>query len=285
MRAGLHSSLSVIPTISAATARSGYIETMEEQTSAAPLRRCFVISPIGEDGSEVRTTADQLLRHVIVKGLSPDYEIVRGDQENNPGAITPQIVAAILEADLVVADLSGFNPNVYYEVAVAHGFNKPTVHLQNKNEKPAFDLKDTRLIRYDLSNPDNVVSSQELLKSYALFAATNPEQVVTPLSTAQLFVKIDQSQDVTAQAQIEVAERLRQLEAEVRQSGRVDVDRSADIRGLRDIIEQAIKRHALISDDFRAVVGRSNTEEFYSWAASKLAVVDSNADPALLRRR
>lgn len=35
-----------------------------------------------------------------------------GDEDSSPGATTPQTVEPILEADLVAADLAGFNPNV-----------------------------------------------------------------------------------------------------------------------------------------------------------------------------
>ena len=257
---------------------------MEEATDPITKRKCFVISPIGDEGSDARVNADQLSRHVIHKALDNDYDILRGDEDENPGAITPQIVASILEADLIVADLSGFNPNVYYEVAIAHGYNKPTVHLQNKHENPAFDLKDARLIRYDLHDPDAVVSAQITLRKYATFAVENPQKVVTPLSSAQLFVRIDQSDDVAAQALLEVSEQLRRLQAEVRAShgNHSGIDRSADIRAIRQLITRAARRNVLVADDFRELVSSSTSDEFDEWIFSLLTKVDGGADSDIL---
>jgi hypothetical protein len=121
---------------------------------------CFVISVIGGDDSPERSHADKVLRHLIGKALGDTYEIKRGDAETNPGAITPTIIASILEADLVVADLSGSNPNVFYELAIAHGYARPTVHLQRSDEKVPFDVKDMRIVKYNLADPDDVESAR-----------------------------------------------------------------------------------------------------------------------------
>lgn len=257
---------------------------MGATTLAATKPKCFVISPIGEDGSETRVAADQVLKHIIRKGIGDDYEITRGDEEDNPGSITPQIVASILEADLVVADLSGFNPNVYYELAIAHGYNRPTVHLQDKREKPPFDLKDARLIRYDLQNPDNIDNSQDQLRRYAAFAVSNPKKLITPLSTAQLFVQVDGSDDPVAQSYLELSDQLRTLRKEVRQSGPGGAtDRSADIRGMRSLIEAARNREALTAEDFRGVITSSTSDEFDEWAHTLLSRVDPTSDATILQ--
>lgn len=114
-------------------------------------RRCFVISPIGQHGSEVREQADAVLDYIIEPALrSLEIEAVRADRFAEPGLITEQMLAAILNFDLCIADLSGHNPNVFYELAIAQAAARPVVLLKRAGEAIPFDVKDYRLIEYDL---------------------------------------------------------------------------------------------------------------------------------------
>jgi hypothetical protein len=58
---------------------------------------------------------------------------------------------AIHESDLCVAVLTGYNPNVFYELAVAQCAKRPVIILIEKNNPLPFDIKDIRSITYDLS--------------------------------------------------------------------------------------------------------------------------------------
>ncbi|MGH9979150.1 MAG: hypothetical protein ACRD8Z_25455, partial [Nitrososphaeraceae archaeon] len=57
-------------------------------------KKCFVISPIGEEGSEVRKRADQVLNYVIrpITEEQYSYETARADDIPRPGMITSQII-------------------------------------------------------------------------------------------------------------------------------------------------------------------------------------------------
>jgi hypothetical protein len=92
-------------------------------------RTCFVICPIGEEGSDNRKRSDKVLKHIFRKALADKYEVTRGDEIDEPGMITSQVLRAVQDADLVVADLTGHNPNVFYELAVRHAMEKPIIHL------------------------------------------------------------------------------------------------------------------------------------------------------------
>lgn len=244
--------------------------------------KCFVISPIGKPDSDLRKSADQALKHLIVKALGDEYEITRGDEESNPGSITSQIVESILEADLVVADLSGFNPNVYYEVAIAHGYERPTVHMQRSDEAPAFDLKDMRIVRYDLRDPDKLEEAQKSLSEFARFARDNSRRVRTPLSDAKPFVQIADSADPVAQSNLEVMEQLRALRSEVRSMGRgsTAAPRSSnpDVRSLRIIIENAIARDAMIESDFSDAITMGTSNAFDRWSRRTLSKISGLTD-------
>lgn len=240
----------------------------------SPKPRCFVISPIGSEGSSTRTAADQVLKHIIRKALGDDYDVQRGDEDSNPGSITAQIIESILEADLVVADLSGFNPNVYYEVAIAHGYARPTVHLQVASETPAFDLKDMRLITYDLTDLDSVEAAGEQLKRLAEFLMETPEKAKTPLSQAQRFAQIADSADPVAQGIAQLTLEVRELRTETRRQTRTirstPSNRDA-MAGVRKVVERASERGALIKDDFVSIITNNTTGSFDDWARRMLS--------------
>lgn len=100
-------------------------------------KACFVVCPIGADGSETRMRADLLSDFVIepVLAASPFSMVVsRADKLGQPGFITNQIIKELETADLVVADLSDGNPNVFYEVAIRHVTRRPFIHLITKGQ-------------------------------------------------------------------------------------------------------------------------------------------------------
>ncbi|MGX1701707.1 hypothetical protein [Microbacterium sp. NPDC055357] len=243
---------------------------------------CFVISPIGGSGSEVRKAADQVLKHLIRKALEEDYEIKRGDEDSNPGSITSQIIESIIEADLIVADLSGYNPNVYYEVAIAHGYARPTVHIQRDDEEPAFDLKDMRLIQYNVQDPDELEIAQKALGDFARYALTNPAKVRTPLTDARLFVQLGDSADPVAQSNLEVMEQLRSLRTEVRRAvgGNPRPGRTGnpDIPSIRKVVERALARGALVPGDFESVITPRTSSGFDNWSRKMLSSVTGEDD-------
>jgi len=81
------------------------------------------------------------------------FEPFRVDEATGPGIILNDIWARITEASVVIAEVSEANPNVYYEVGVAHALRKPTVLLAQRGTKLPFDLGPHRCIFYDNSIP------------------------------------------------------------------------------------------------------------------------------------
>src|SRR5215218_6577854 len=80
---------------------------------------CFIISPIGDEGSENRLRADLVLEEVIAPAATEcGYEAIRADRVSAPGTITSQVIQHLYSDPMVVADLTDHNPNVFYELAV-----------------------------------------------------------------------------------------------------------------------------------------------------------------------
>jgi hypothetical protein len=88
----------------------------------AEKKLCFVIGPVGDEESDTRVHADWLLEGVIepVTTEFPDFVVKRADRDPRPGLIDAQMINDLLNADLVVADLSFSNPNAFYEMGIRH---------------------------------------------------------------------------------------------------------------------------------------------------------------------
>jgi hypothetical protein len=103
---------------------------------------CFVMMPFQSQMDDVYRS---LIKPVIEQqGLVA----VRADEMTATGPITEQIRVAIQQARLCVADLSGHNANVLYEVGIAHTLGKPTVLLTQDLAAVPFDLRVLRFIKY-----------------------------------------------------------------------------------------------------------------------------------------
>nr|AWM02844.1 hypothetical protein CIT40_24320 [Bradyrhizobium amphicarpaeae] len=98
--------------------------------------------------------------------MAGKYKVLRADELPNPGSISHQIIKWLYDADLVVADLTGANPNVVYELAIRHSFNKTSIHLINQAETIPFDLKDERTIIFNIEDLDSIDGcKKELIKN------------------------------------------------------------------------------------------------------------------------
>lgn len=121
------------------------------------MMKCFVVSPIGKEGSEVRKRADQVFKYIISPVCDEcGFEAVRVDKVNQADSITQTIIDYLRSAELVIADITGHNPNAFYEMGYRAATSKPMIHLKEKNETIPFDIAGIRAFDYDLSDLDSV---------------------------------------------------------------------------------------------------------------------------------
>ena len=116
-------------------------------------KKCFIICPIGEEKSEIRKTADESLEYIIQPACAnKGYYAVRADKLSDNGMITQSIIENILTSDLAIVDLTGRNPNVFYELAIRHSYGLPTILItRDELSSLPFDIHNVRTIQYDLS--------------------------------------------------------------------------------------------------------------------------------------
>src|SRR5277367_6648795 len=146
---------------------------------------CFVAAPIGAADSEQRKKSDQVLKHVLRKALEPEFKVERADHIDRPGVITVQVVQRLFDPDLLIADLTDRNPNVYYELAIRHAARKPTIHIISRGQDIPFDVQDMRVVLYDLTDPDSLEDAVRQLREYVK-AIQQGEPVITPVQFAQI---------------------------------------------------------------------------------------------------
>ena len=147
-------------------------------------KTCFVICPIGNEDSEVRKSSDHVFEQVINRAIQPlGYHSLRSDRIAKPGRITDQVIKHLVADELVVADLSGHNPNVFYELAIRHAVNKPVIHISRKGELPPFDIAQERTIFYD---PDNVKSVNNCIDDIRKQIESIENEAFPPNTVAQI---------------------------------------------------------------------------------------------------
>ena len=104
--------------------------------------RAFVLMPFDD---ELDWAYDRLIRPAFE---AAQYTVIRADDIDSQRNILKDVVTAIVEADVIVADLTGTNPNVYYELGLAHALMKPVVLLSQDVTKAPFDLRSYRIVEY-----------------------------------------------------------------------------------------------------------------------------------------
>jgi hypothetical protein len=124
-----------------------------------PRGTCFVISAIGDPGSAQRQHANDVLR-VIQSAVQPhSMDVLRSDLIPAPGNILRQVIDNVLNADLVIADLTDADPNVCYELAIRHATGKRCVQIIKKGGCVPEDLQGLRTVEFDLSQQLDAVKS------------------------------------------------------------------------------------------------------------------------------
>lgn len=112
---------------------------------------CFVISPIGDKGSETRKFADDVFELLIEPALEKfSFSVLRADKITSVDSINKDVIEQIQNAELCVIDITGHNPNVMYECGRRHETGKPYIMIAKEGEKLPFDITTIRTIFYAL---------------------------------------------------------------------------------------------------------------------------------------
>ena len=78
----------------------------------------------------------------------------RGDEEFIRGGVLSHILNELLSSSIIIANIDGRNPNVFYELGIAHALDKDVIILSSSIKDVPFDLKSQRLIVW--KNPEEL---------------------------------------------------------------------------------------------------------------------------------
>jgi hypothetical protein len=137
-------------------------------------QECFFIAPIGDEGSDIQKRSNGV-RDWVVKPAAEAHGLttLRADDVGEPGQITAQAVQHCLQAKAAVADLTGGNPNVYYELSVRHGAQLPVVLIAARGTKLPFDISQSRVIFFDHTDLADAGAAREKLERQIVASLTS----------------------------------------------------------------------------------------------------------------
>ncbi|MFD9068496.1 hypothetical protein [Streptomyces lasiicapitis] len=160
-------------------------------------RRCFVVGPIGDPHAAHDSPEREAYEHhlgIFEQVIAPACEkygitAVRADGIAHAGDINEQICRHVVESDLVVADVSGGNPNVMYELGLRHITGKPTIHIGEAGQLP-FDIASIRTIRYQRTRSHLAGARKEIEGALEVglrdgFELLTPARVLRGLQTGE----------------------------------------------------------------------------------------------------
>lgn len=136
------------------------------------LDTCFVMMPFGE-------WMDTYYREIYVPAIrEAGLEPVRADELFSTGSVIEQIWEQISRAKVLLADLTGKNANVFYELGLAHAANKPVVFTTGQLDDVPFDLRHLRVAVYDIRDPAWGEKLKVSLATYLRAAKAEPAKSV-----------------------------------------------------------------------------------------------------------
>lgn len=149
----------------------------------------FVLMPLSKDFDDVYQLG--------IKATCKDVGLYceRVDEQIFQETILERIYNQIYKADLIIADMTGKNPNVFYEVGYAHALGKNVILLTKNSEDIPFDLKHYPHIIYN----DKIVMLKDELQKRLSWFVDNPEKVEEYFSTnIEIFLDETQITDNTS---------------------------------------------------------------------------------------
>lgn len=162
------------------------------------MKTCFVITPIGNDGTARRTSTDQLLDLTIAPVLNDiGFALNVAHRMPHPGSITTQIIASILTSDLVIANLTDLNPNVMYELALRHASSLPMVTIAQKGTPIPFDVADFRVLFYE-GRQDELIAFRKTL-AVAVEQIGHATRTDNPVQRSVAFLKNESLSNISAE--------------------------------------------------------------------------------------
>ena len=169
---------------------------------------CFVIMPSGNHGEykhdsrESDFVFESIIKPAVKDALGDQIKIEREADRRVPGAIDREIVRNTALADVVVVDITGQNPNVFFELGMRYALRpSTTILIRQKGTKIPFDINTYRCVEYDPMFEGISKSKQEICSAINEAIRTSKERSDSLVFDVfpKLFVKIPGMMAVTGE--------------------------------------------------------------------------------------
>ena len=149
--------------------------------------KCFVIMPFAKEFGGVYATVRR-----AVDSAREQAQTLRLDEVKGAGRITDDLVRELHGAAVCIADLTGCNPNVMWEVGYAMALRKPVIFISQDVGSLPFDLRLMRTIQYDRDSLANTLERQlsESFRETVGAFALEREEATKPLPQASDLPKL-----------------------------------------------------------------------------------------------
>lgn len=148
---------------------------MPDEDKSSTQKTCFIITPIGSDGSIIRRAANGLIDSVISPVMKElDFRMIVPHKLADPGSITVQVVNHIVDDDMVIANLTGLRPNVMYELALRHSAMKPVVIMAELGTVLPFDISHDRVVFFT-NDMAGVMKARKDLQNHVKMASSGKQ--------------------------------------------------------------------------------------------------------------
>lgn len=243
----------------------------------------FFVSQVGAKDSPERYRADEV-HDGIVAPVAEKFgmSVHRADRDPTPGQVTTQIVRALLEARIVIADLTGRNPNVYYELGVAHAFQRPVAILVDKAASLSFDTQNEKVVEIGDSGTVGVNQAREasarLAEVFEVVLAEDyaVENLLTSVAIARSLDALAPDNPVAS----EVAAMREQLDEMHTYMRRTSQPRpSPDYAVLRRFVEEQAKMGVFEEDELENLVGPHTSPGFDKWLKGVARMIPKRGRP------
>ena len=125
----------------------------------------------------------------------------RLDESNLPIPIVQEMYESTKNAKIVLADLTGNNANVSYELGLSHGLNKPTIIIKDSSEEIPFDVSAFRVIKYDKNLPEWGKELREKLTEALTEVSKNPNNFLPSRLLKTSDISEDEKPHLTGEVQ------------------------------------------------------------------------------------
>jgi hypothetical protein len=167
----------------------------------------FVMMPFGENFDEY--FKEIYYPAITESNLSPR----RADSIYRPSPILHDIWTFINDSNLIIADITGRNPNVMYELGLAHAVAKPVIIVSNNIEDVPFDLRAVRILIYNINSPKWANDLKDSIKSSIIEILESPIEAVLPTFLNVTLSKIEEVSEIKKDL-IEIKQYLYRLDEE-----------------------------------------------------------------------